>query len=371
MKWLNGNRMNLLLVVFVVAIVFLGGRAKADFTFGETTNLGPVVNGQYDEMNPSISADELELYFMSRRPGGFSNWDIWVAKRASLSDSWEEPVNLGPTVNSSNGNWEPCISADGLELYFSANRSGNLGGVDIWVALRSTKDEPWGNPVNLGPTVNSSKSDGCPSVSSDGLELYFRSNRSGGYGYHDLYVSKRPTNNEPWGNPVNLDPPVSGPDVEGHPSISTDGLTLFFTSDRLNKSRGWDPDIWLTRRETKNSPWNEPIRLGPSVNTTYDEISPSISADGCTLYFSEPEDRAFHPGGYGRADLYQAAVIPIVDFNGDGIVDAADMCIMVDHWGENYPLCDIGPTPLGDGVVDVEDLKVLAEHLFEEVPLVP
>ena len=60
--------------------------------------------------------------------------------------------------------------------------------------------------------------------------------------------------------------------------------------------------------------------------------------------------------------------LPIVDFNGDGIVDAADMCIMVDHWGENYSLCDVGPMPWGDGVVDVQDLIVLAEHLFEEFP---
>ena len=59
--------------------------------------------------------------------------------------------------------------------------------------------------------------------------------------------------------------------------------------------------------------------------------------------------------------------VPSPDFNGDGIVDAADMCIMVDHWGENYPLCDIGPTPLGDGIVDVQDLIVLAEYLFKEV----
>jgi len=70
------------------------------------------------------------------------------------------------------------------------------------------------------------------------------------------------------------------------------------------------------------------------------------------------------PGGVGDADLWQAPIVPIVDFNGDGIVNAADMCIMVDHWGENYPLCDIGPTPLGDGVVDTQDLIVLAEHLL-------
>jgi len=62
------------------------------------------------------------------------------------------------------------------------------------------------------------------------------------------------------------------------------------------------------------------------------------------------------------------AVIPIVDFNGDGIVDAADMCMMVDYWGTDTPLCDIGPMPWGDGIVDVQDLIVLAEHLFEEIP---
>ena len=62
------------------------------------------------------------------------------------------------------------------------------------------------------------------------------------------------------------------------------------------------------------------------------------------------------------------AVIPIVDFNGDGIVDAADMCMMVDYWGTDTPLCDIGPMPWGDGIVDVQDLIVLAEHLFDEIP---
>ncbi|MBL7189862.1 MAG: hypothetical protein ISS70_26330 [Phycisphaerae bacterium] len=71
--------------------------------------------------------------------------------------------------------------------------------------------------------------------------------------------------------------------------------------------------------------------------------------------------------GASAYDLWQVSIEPVVDLNGDGIVDAADMCIIVDHWGENYSLCDIGPTPLGDGIVDVQDLIVLAEHLFENV----
>jgi hypothetical protein len=87
----------------------------------------------------------------------------------------------------------------------------------------------------------------------------------------------------------------------------------------------------------------------------------SISSDGSTLFFGA--------GGsiWGDGDIWQAPVLPVVDFNGDEIVDSADMCIMVDHWGTSEPLCDIGPMPWGDGIVDVQDLIVLAEHLFEEI----
>jgi hypothetical protein len=94
-----------------------------------------------------------------------------------------------------------------------------------------------------------------------------------------------------------------------------------------------------------------------------------------TLFDADPTELAFNGGlsaqeaAYLRRKAKEAveAVIPIVDFNGDGIVDSADMCIMVEHWGEDYPLCDIGPTTWGDGIVDVQDLIVLTEHLFEEV----
>ena len=90
---------------------------------------------------------------------------------------------------------------------------------------------------------------------------------------------------------------------------------------------------------------------------------PNISADGSTIYFFSNR-----PGGEGGYDLWQAPIIPIIDLNNDGIVDADDMCIIVDHWGTDNSQCDIGPMPWGDGIVDVQDLIVLAEHLFEESP---
>ena len=137
---------------------------------------------------------------------------------------------------------------------------------------------------------------------------------------------------------MNLGPTVNGPDVDRGPSISADGLARFFASDRLNAARGWDCDIWMTRRKTKDSTWGEPVNLGPGINTIYTDDAPSISADGLTLYFSDYYYVGGRPGGHGGADLWQAPIIPIVDFNGDGIVDSADMCIMVDHWGEDQRL---------------------------------
>jgi hypothetical protein len=121
----------------------------------------------------------------------------------------------------------------------------------------------------------------------------------------------------------------------------------------------------MTTRTTTNDDWSAPVNLGPTLNTSSSEFTPSISADGLTLYFgARDSDRS---GGYGGWDIWQAPIIPVVDLNGDGTVDSADMCIMVDHWGMDEPLCDIGPMPWGDGIVDVQDLIVLAEHLFEEV----
>jgi hypothetical protein len=365
MKWLNGYRIRLVLIGFVAAVVLGSGTTKADFTFGEPTNLGPVVNSQHDEQHPSISGDGLELYFMSRRPGGVGDWDIWVARRETIHDSWAEPANIGSTVNRSGEDWAPCISADGLELYFESNRPGGYGDTDILVASRITIDEPWGNPMNLGPTVNSSSRDGGPNISSDGLELYFKSTRPGGHGSEDLWVTKRPAKDEPWGNPVHLGPTINSHDWEREPSISADGLALFFAC--INAASGSDWDMCLSSRRTKNSAWSKPVNLGLNVNTPYNEDGPSVSADGRTLYFCNYYVGTPRPGGYGGADLWQATISPIVDFNADGFVDSVDMCIMVDHWGTDNSLCDIGPMPWGDGVVDVQDLIVLAEHLFEDV----
>lgn len=101
---------------------------------------------------------------------------------ANADFTFGEPTNLGPTVNSSANDFGTSISPDGLSHYFSSNRPGGSGGHDLWVTTREKIDDDWGNPVNLGPTVNSSAWDSCPEISADGLSLYFASTRLGGSG---------------------------------------------------------------------------------------------------------------------------------------------------------------------------------------------
>ena len=274
---------------------------------------------------------------------------------------WGTPINLGPPINTPSNDGHPSISLDGLTLFFSSDRPGGYGSRDLWVTTRSATSEPWSEPLNLGPTVNSSSSDHGPSISADGLELFFQSNRSGGQGDQDTWVTTRTTTSDPWSEPVNLGPGLNGSASDGVPDISADGLMLFFRS--YGEGTYGLGDIWFSRRATVEDEWDMPIHPGPPVNTAATDSNPNVSADGSILYF-----HSNRPGGFGDYDLWQAPIIPIVDFNGDGIVDAADMCIMVDHWGTDEPLCDIGPMPWGDGIVDVQDLIILAEHLFEGIP---
>ena len=362
MKWLNTNKMTMVVVGIVAAVVLGGGRAKADFTFGEPTNLGPTINSSRGDDGLTISSDGLTMFFGSSRAG---SWDIWMASRETTEDAWSTPENLGAPVNSpESGEGYPSISTDGLELYFcslywQSQRPGGSGGGDLWVTKRVSGFEPWETPENLGPLVNSTSADSEPSISADGLDLYFSSERPGGEGDMDLYVTTRPTKNDGWCTPVNLGSVVNSSSLDMNPCISADGLALFFRSSRPG---GYgSSDIYLTTRASTSDRWEEPVNLGPIINNSASQVAHYVSPDGNTLYLDT--------GGpsMGSYDFWQVSIIPIVDLNGDGIVDAGDMCTIVDHWGESYSLCDIGPTPLGDGIVDDQDLIVLAEHLFKEV----
>ncbi len=350
-------RVKLLALLGLVIIVCATGTTKADFTFGEITNLGSSVNSSSGDVSPSVTPDGLELYFESYRSNNYG--DLWVTMRETTEDPWGEAMNLGPTVNTSGRDGGSSISTDGLELYFASDRPGGSGTIDIWMTRRATRGDDWGSPVNLGSTVNSEAAELRPAISSDGLQLYFCDHtvlRTGGYGQSDLWMTSRLSVSDPWGLPVNLGPTVNSSAHDRYPSISGDGRALFFSSNRSG-GQG-NHDIWFSRWVVEDEDWGLPVNLGPLVNSSFVDAAPTISADGDTLYFYSTR-----PGGYGDRDLYEVPVCPIVDFNGDEVVDVADIDIMLECWGTDDSLCDIGPMPWGDGVVDVEDLVVLVEHI--------
>jgi WD40-like Beta Propeller Repeat len=123
---------------------------------------------------------------------------ILVSTVASLSfaagprySDWSEPVNLGPLINTAFNDQHAAISKDGLSLYFTSNRPGGLGADDLWVSTRESTLDAWSTPVNAGPSLNTVHFDGAPALSSDNETIFFYSNRPGGFGANDLYVSTR------------------------------------------------------------------------------------------------------------------------------------------------------------------------------------
>jgi OOP family OmpA-OmpF porin len=296
----------IILIVFILVVGFsLYANGNKEEVFGSPENLG--LNTPARENAPCISTDGLSLYFHSDRLGGQGDKDIWVAKRRTVSDAWQQPINLGSTVNTSANEFGPHLSPDGLELYFSSDRSGGYGFYDLWVTTRASVDAEWGTPANIGNDVNSSAAETAPCISMDGLELYFSDHmdsvpRTGGLGSADLWVASRPNTWSAWGKPVNLGSVVNSVKAEVNPTLSADGLILFFGSTRGGGQGG--RDVWVTTRQTLDGEWCVPRNLGPSVNSEYSETRACMSPDGTMLYFNSNRI-----GGMGGYDLWQIPIL--------------------------------------------------------------
>jgi hypothetical protein len=349
-----------------LTVLFVAGGVKADFFFGEPQNMGQAINSPYSDYSACISTDGLELYFCSERPGGFGAGDIWVSTRKSTNDPWDPPSNLGSTVNSSYNESYPSLSSDGLTLYFSdaytgSPRPGGLGGGDIWMTTRPSRDASWSEPVNVGAPINSSNLDMSPTISGDGLTLVFTSNnRARGTGSWDLWMSTRISVQDPWGLPVNLGTAVNSGAWDGECGLSWDGLVVLYDSGRTGIFGAID--MFMSIRKTLADPWFTAFNLGPVINSSSNDGTPRVSADMKTLYFCSNR-----PGGFGSYDLFEAPIIPILDFNGDGIVEIGDLLFLIESWGQDDSTTDIGPAPWGDGIVDVQDLEVLMSYWGQEV----
>lgn len=276
--------------------------------WSELDNLGPVVNTAANEGNATLSKDGLSLYFLSNRSGGLGGFDIWVSQRASIDASWGPPVNLGPVVNSPAGDFAPNLSADGHLLFLASDRAGGSGLTDIYLSHRTDpKDDfSWTSPIALGPDVNTAAADQAPgysqSVEDGAANLYFSTGPSLNAGQDIHYVAVT-RDGETRGAAVFVSELSDAIANDARPTIRADGREIIFFSNRA--SGLGNTDLWASTRRSVHDAWSTPVNLGAPVNTTAVDQQPSLSHDGRTLLFTSTR-----PGGVGGQDIWMSTRTP-------------------------------------------------------------
>lgn len=280
--------------------------AFADAEWSEPVNLGSLINTEFNDANAALSHDELRLYFVSNRPGGFGGTDIWVAERQCIGCPWQAPVNLGASINTAAAEGSPSLSADNRLLFFFSARPGGAGAQDLYVSHRATGNpaaEEWGAAVNLGPDVNTAAAEqGSYYVREGGVGtafVYFNRPVGGG----DIY--KVPVSSD--GVPLEAAAPVAELNdpvgAEQKVSVSTNGFELLISTTRAGGLGTFD--IWRSTRAHPQDPWSTPAHVEGAVNTSDIDSQPHLSRNGQTLIFTSNR-----PGGSGGTDLWMATRAP-------------------------------------------------------------
>jgi Tol biopolymer transport system component len=281
--------------------LMLSADASPDSEWSEWStpvNLGAGINTAFADGSPAISQDGLTLYFQSTRPGvppdAFGDADLYVARRERVDLPWDEPVNLGDKINTAVFEGFPALSRNEHHLFFVRPPG------DIWVSYRKDVhvdlgDSGWETPVPLGPGVNTSDPEQGPSYFENrkrGLpQLFFHSVRPGS-ALVDIYVA------DAFGSAVPVNE-LNSTGTDARPSITANGLEIFFHSNRPDSEAMGGFDMYSSVRQSVLDPWSPPRPLGNIVNTAANDFLGYISPEGETLFFTSNR-----PGGFGSNDIY-------------------------------------------------------------------
>ncbi len=260
-------------------------------------NMGIRINTPYPEMYPSISADTQTLYFT--RSVNNIDEDFFRSTIDSCG-GWFTAKNLGTPANTLDQEASQFISADEHYLFFMRceNRSENgweRGGCDLYMAYTVHKDSNWSVPQSFGATINTPAYEGMPCLSADNRELFFVSNKEGGYGGLDIWVST--FENGLWQEPRNLGPEINTAGNETSPFLHIDNNTLYFASDGHVGLGGID---LYTAQRVKDTIWSSVKNLGIPFNSPADDNSICITVDGQRALWASDRDSVT-----GNFDLYE------------------------------------------------------------------
>lgn len=264
-------------------------------------NMGALINSKDHDYCPLVTADGNTMYFTSRREGGAGGMkdpsgqyfeDIYTARR--VDGIWSNAVNAGPPLNTIVHDATVGLNPDGssMIIYRTAPNltSGDLYECSMHMGL-------WEAPVKMTERINSEFHEPSATIAPDGDDIYFTSDRPGGFGGRDLYRIRRLPSGE-WSQPLNLGPTINTPYDEDAPFMHSDGTTLFFSSNGHNTMGGYD--IFRSQLvDPDMNGWTKPENMGAPLNTVNDDIYFCLSEDGQTGYFSSER-----PGGLGGQDIY-------------------------------------------------------------------
>ena len=272
-------------------------------------NLGGAINSSNSEFNPVVSDNEDIIVFMRRE--AFYDAILYSTK---VNGQWTVPQNMNEMLRVDRDLYPTSLSADGktLYLYSSANYDG-----DIYTS--KFENGKWMPIVKLNSNINTRYWESHATVSHDDQKLYFTSNRGGTHGGLDIYVSTRNSAGD-WGVATNLGPVINTPYNEESPFLSKDGKTLFFSSRGHYNMGGYD--VFYSKL-LDNGAWSEPVNLGYPVNTTDDDVFFKPINDGYVAYYS-----VNRPEGFGKEDIYRIEIFndnnPRKFFVNGTVIDSED-----------------------------------------------
>ncbi len=252
-------------------------------------NLGTGVNSTLDDYWPSLSADEQTLVItrLIKSDDFFKKIqeDFFISTREK--NGWSMAKNLGSPINTSDNEGAQTLSGDGRLMVFTAcNRNDGVGRCDLYWSIR--RGDKWSTPQNMGKPINTSFRETQPSITPDGRTLYFASDRPGGKGNHDIWVSYKDSADR-WTVPQNMGDSINSAGTEMSPFIHPDNKSLYFSSDGLIGLGSYD--IFVTRKNDEGK-WRKAVNLGYPINTNRDEIGLIVNARGDKAYFASNIDRA-------------------------------------------------------------------------------
>jgi hypothetical protein len=301
-------RQSLALLGLLAWVMATSVASSENGTFGDWSaplNLGPPINTEYNDTYAVLSLDGLTMYFTSDRPGSLGGDDLWFATRDSADGPWAEPQNMR-ALNTSAADSLAVLSSDEHVMFFHSNRPGGCGTGDIWMTRRhNSRSQDWDHPTNLGCVVNTTATEIAPAFfenpETGEVTLFYGSNRPGAQDF-DVYASA--VGEDGYFGPGVLVPEFSSVARDTRIFIRKDGLEAFITSNRTG-GQGLI-DLWASTRETLAGEWSTPVDLDFPVNSAADDGSPWFSRDGTTLYFFSTRS-----GGYGLRDIWYTTRVKI------------------------------------------------------------